>query len=170
MSLVGDIARTYRAPARVVGEKMAGATEASVLKLMWTGCLLVFIAYAPVAARAAHLDPAMSLTDRLIGAFVAWLIFAPLPLYGLAALGGLAARAFGGRGPWLGARLALVWALVAAGPLWLLWGLMAGFTGPESPAAAAAALLALTALAIFWIAGLRNTQWPPSARQEKAHV
>ena len=46
-----------------------------------------------------------------------YLFVAPLLFYGLAALLHLAARAFGGRGGYLGARSALFWAALLGGPI-----------------------------------------------------
>jgi hypothetical protein len=81
------------------------------------------------------------------------LFVAPLGLYAIAAFSHLVARLLGGQGTWYGARMALFWALLAAAPLWLLWGLVAGLIGP-GPALSATGVVALGAFLAIWIAGL----------------
>ena len=80
-------------------------------------------------------------------------------LYALAALSHLVARAAGARGTWYDARLALFWALLAASPLWLLNGLVAGFVGPglQQDIVGGVALLAFLAL---WLRGLWALEFP----------
>jgi hypothetical protein len=93
-------------------------------------CLLVFVSQWPVLSRQAYLDPSVPLDARMGGALMAWLFIVPLAAYVMAAASHLLAKVGGGRGTWFGARLALFWALLAASPLWLLNGLVAGFIGP----------------------------------------
>ena len=88
------------------------------------------------------------------GTLMAWLFIAPLILYAVAALSHLAGRAFG-RGPGgYGARIALFWALLAAAPVMLLWGLTAGFVGPGIELNLVG-LLWLGVFGWFWAAGYR---------------
>jgi hypothetical protein len=125
-----EILRSWRAPRRAMRRQLAAATEARALAYLIAGCGLVFVAQWPRLAREAHVAPEVPLDARIGGALIGWLGLAPLLLYGLAALSHLAARALGGRGSWLGARMALAWSLLAAAPLVLLQGLVAGFLGP----------------------------------------
>jgi hypothetical protein len=92
----------------------------------------------------------------------AWGAVAPLAGYGLAALVHLAARAFGGRGGFLGARAALFWSGLAVSPAVLAIGVAGAFaaslTGRVVPQVA---WLAYPALALWvWIfaASLAETE------------
>ncbi len=154
MSVINDIARTYRAPREVLRKKLeVGQREDRALATLVAACLLVFVAQWPLLARQAHLKPDVPLDARLGGALLAWLFIAPLAAYVMAAATRLAARLFGGRGNWFGARLALFWALLAASPLWLLNGLVAGLVGP-GPALSLVGAVAFGVFLVFWGAGL----------------
>ena len=87
----------------------------------------------------------------------------PLMAYGLAGLSHLVARAFGGRGSWYSARLALFWTLLATTPAWLLHGLVAGFIGP-GPALQAVGGLLLVAFLTIWSLTLREAERAPEAQ------
>ena len=88
-----------------------------------------------------------------------WLFIAPLALYAIAALSHLIARALGGQGSWYSARLALFWSLLAASPLWLLNGLVAGFIGPGLQLGLTSAI-ALAVFLIFWGLSLIEAEKP----------
>jgi hypothetical protein len=149
-----DIARTYRAPRQVLREKLAaGPREERALATLMGACFLVFVSQWPALSRQAWLDPEVPLDARLGGALMGWLFIAPMAAYVMAAATHVAARLIGGRGSWFGARLALFWALLAASPLWLLNGLVAGFIGP-GPALNLVGLAAVTAFLVFWGARL----------------
>jgi len=153
MPLTRDIAATYRGPGAVIGRLLdAGQREDRALAILMAGCALVFVAQWPPLARQAHLEQT-DLNPLLGGALMAWLFVAPLLLYALAALTHLAARPFGGRGNWFGARLALFWALLASAPLILLHGLVAGLVGDGLGLKIVGALWLVT-FTWFWIAGL----------------
>ena len=154
MPVSTDIVRTYRAPRQVLRQKLAGGVrEDRALATLMAGCFLVFLSQFPVLSRQAHLDPSVPLDARLGGALMAWLFIAPVAAYVMAAASHLFARLFGGRGTWFGARLALFWALLAASPLWLLNGLVAGFVGPGT-ALNLAGVVAVGAFLVFWGVGL----------------
>jgi hypothetical protein len=159
-----DIVRTYRAPRRVVREKLAnGAREDRALATLMGGCFLVFVSQWPLLSRQAYLDPSIPLDARMGGALMAWLFIAPVAAYVMAAASHLLAKVFGGRGTWFGARLALFWALLAASPLWLLNGLVAGFIGP-GPALNLVGVIAAGAFVVFWGAGLWEAERGRGAR------
>lgn len=163
MSVTLDILRSYSAPRRTLRRRIrATGREAQALAVLMAGCAVMFVAQWPVAARMAHEDGSIPLDARLGGALMGWVIIAPLAFYALAALAHLAARVFGGRGDWLGARAATFWALLASGPLWLLNGLTAGFVGP-GVAANITGTLATLALLGFWALGIRVAGWPEEA-------
>lgn len=154
MALVLDMARSLRAPRRVIrGLAAAGVREPWLLMVLMLACALVFVAQWPRLARAAHLDPSIPLDARLAGALFAWVFLAPLFFYGMAALMTLALWLVR-RVPGASVRLALFWALLVASPLMLLQGLMAGVIGPGLPAALAAMAAAGVFVAVL-IAGLR---------------
>lgn len=159
MSVTGDILATYRRPGPVMRRLIAaGQREDRALAMLMAACILVFVAQVPQLARQAHLaEPPL---EMLLGAsLLAWLMMAPLMLYGLAALSHLAARALGGRGDWYGARLALFWALLASSPVLLVHGLVAGLVG-SGPARTGAGALWLAVFLWFWIAGLAQAERP----------
>lgn len=157
MSLLGNIVASYRAPGAVVARLLAqGPREDRALALCMGGCVAMFVAQWPRLSREAFLtggDLQMMLGGTLMGV----VFILPLALYGLAGLSRLLARAFGGRGSGYGARLALFWALVAAMPVMLLHGLVAGFIGP-GPAKGAVGLAWLLVFLWIWLSGLRRAE------------
>ena len=154
MPVTRDIAATYRGPGAVMRRLLAaGPREDRALAILMGACLLVFIAQWPAISRRAHLED-LELNALLAGALFGWLFIAPLGLYLLAALSHLVAKAFGGKGGWYGARLALFWSLLASTPLILLNGLVAGFIGKG----AALSIVGLAWFGVFlwfWMASLK---------------
>ncbi len=143
MSAVSDIVATYGGPRRVVRRILqAGVREERALVILMAGCVVVFVAQWPRLARQAH-EQGQELNPLLGGALFAWLFVMPLVLYTLALISHWVLRILGGKGQPFGARIALFWALLASGPIMLLWGLTAGFVGPGS---------ALTLVGVVWIA------------------
>ena len=154
MSIALDIARTYRAPREILRRRAAPpASEPRALAVLMAGCLVMFVAQWPVLSRAAWEDPSIPLDARLGGALFGWMIIAPLAFYALAGVTHLVARLLRGIGTWYEARMALFWALLASGPLWLLNGLMLGFLG-QGAAATLIGAVAGVAFLVFWGAGL----------------
>ena len=98
----------------------------------------------------------------LAGALFGILFILPLIMYGLSFLSYLVMRVFGARQDGYGARLALFWALLAASPVMLLWGLVAGFIGPGTQLTAVGFLWVIAFL-WFWIAGLKQAGWGEQA-------
>lgn len=127
-----------------------GVNEGRALAILMGACAMIFVAQCPRLARAAHLDPSVPLDARMGVTLFALLFMAPLVFYGVAAISHLVARAFGGRGTWYGARLALFWALICAVPAMLLHGLVAGLIGPGVPATVVGIAVA-AAFAVLWI-------------------
>lgn len=160
MALTTDILASYRSPRRVMRRKLAaGAGEDVALFYLLVACALIFVAQWPVLSRQAFEDPSVPLSARLGGALMAWLFIAPLLMYLLAALSHLLARAFGGAGRYVDARLALFWALLAAAPLWLLNGLVAGFIGP-GPELTIVGAIALAGFGTIWLLSLIEAERP----------
>lgn len=153
MALTTDILASYRRPGAVVRRRAGGPVrEDRALVTVMVACGLIFVAQWPRLSREAFLT-GQDFDVLLGGALLGWLFLMPLVLYALAALSHLLARLMGGQGTWFGARMALFWALLAASPLWLLWGLVAGFVGP-GVALNLVGLVALAAFLAIWMAGL----------------
>ena len=153
MPVTTDIVAAYRGPRTVFRRLLAmGANEGRALAIVMAGCAVFFISEWPRLAREAHLTGA-ELNPMLGGSLLAWIIIMPLVLYLLAALAHICARLIGGRGSFYGARLALFWALLAAAPLLLLHGLVAGFIGP-GPQLTLVGVLWCAVFLWFWISGM----------------
>ncbi|WP_102223123.1 YIP1 family protein [Acidimangrovimonas sediminis] len=157
MSLVGDIAESYRAPGRVALRKLGqGVREDRALAWLMLACFLIFVSEWPGLSRAAHLAPSVTFDQRLGGALMSTLFLLPVIAYALAALAHLVARALGGQGSWYGARLALFWAMLAISPLMLLNGVVAGLVGDGSGPRVLGWIVA-AAFLWLWLGGLRAT-------------
>lgn len=154
MAVTTDIAASFRGPGVVLRRILAQpASESRALAFLMGGCGVMFVARWPALARQAHLQDE-DLNMLLGGTLLAVIFFVPLILYALAFLVGLTARAFGSSMTGYGSRVALFWALLAASPLMLLNGLVAGFIGP-GPALTLVGLLWVVAFVLFWSKGLR---------------
>ena len=168
MSVVRDIALSWRAPGAVMRRHLAGGVrEDRALITLMAACLLLFVAQWPGLARAAFEAPEVPLDARLAGALMAMLFVAPPVFYALAALSHLIARAMfarraGAPGGFGAARMALFWALLAVTPGALFQGLVAGFVGP-GPVATGTGLVVLAAFLAIWGACLRVAELEPPA-------
>jgi hypothetical protein len=153
MSVLRDIAATYRGPAAVLRRRLsAGEREDRALAVLMAGCVLLFVAQWPRLAREAY-ETGAELDMLMGGSLMALVFILPLLLYGIAALGRIIAGVFGGKGGYHATRMALFWALLAAAPVFLLNGLTEGFLG-QGPQTALTGLLALAVFLWFWLAGL----------------
>lgn len=158
MAAVDDILRSYRAPASVVGAHLARTrSEPRLFTLLFAALVVIFVGQWPRLARVAFEAPDQPLPALMLGTALALGAMVPV-FYGLAALGTLGARLFGGRGDFYGGRLALFWALLAVSPLMLLQGLVQGFIGP-GPQLLLVSLGVFGAYMAFWGVGLRVTQF-----------
>lgn len=158
MPVSSDMVATYRGPGRVMRRLLAmGENEGRALAILMGGCILVFIAQWPRLARQAHVDE-VDLNPLMGGALMAWLFIAPLMLYTIALISHWIAKLFGGRGTGFGARLALFWSFLAATPLMLLHGLVAGFIGP-GPGLMWVGALWCAVFLLFWALSLREAEW-----------
>lgn len=130
MSLVGNLARTWRRPAQVVHELDGqGLREPQVLFFALLACGLIYVAQWPGLSRAAAIDPSVTFEQRMGGALFAVMFLLPLVLYGLAGALQLVLRVFAGPVQGLRVRLALFWALLSVTPLMLLQGGLMAFLG-----------------------------------------
>ena len=103
-----------------------GITEERLLAYVAFACFMAFLGGLPLALETARLSGMeLSVPALVAGRFVAFVFFAPLFLYGLAAVSHLFSRwAFGGQGDYPTARMALFWALVLGVPLGLFQALI----------------------------------------------
>ena len=153
MAVSDDIVATYRGPARVMRRLLSGDRhEARALAYLIAALALAFVAQWPALARAAHLQPEVVLTQRMVAALLAALAAVPA-CYAIAAAGHLLARALGGRGDFFGARMALFWAMLAVAPVVLLHGLVRAFIGPGLQASLSG-IVVFAVFMWFWIAGM----------------
>jgi hypothetical protein len=158
MSVAADILALWRRPRETFRAKLAeGPREDRALAVLMGASALYFIAQWPQHARAAHLDPSVPLDARIGGALMGAVFLLPLVAYGVAALSHLVARAGGGRGTHAGARLALFWAMLATAPAMLLYGAVAGLSGPGA-LAATIGLGVFLAFLWLWITLLRTAE------------
>lgn len=130
MAVISDIVKSWRNPRAVILQHLQSrATEPFAVSLLVAFLVLAFVAQWPNMSRGAYLQPDAPLTQRMLAAGLALLASIPL-WYGLAALSHMVARRFGGKGSYLGARLALFAALLSVAPLMLVQGMISGFAGP----------------------------------------
>ena len=153
MAATQDIVATYRGPGRVVSRLLGqGVREDRALIILMLGCLIFFVAQTPRLAREAF-ETGEELNGLLAASLMALVFIAPLIFYLIAGLVYLLARLLGLGLSGYGARLSLFWALLAASPVILLWGLTAGFVGPGIELSLVGAIWCGVFL-WFWIAGL----------------
>ena len=158
MAVTTEIVRSWRSPRTAIRRQLgAGIGEARALAYLMAGCGLIFVAQWPRLSREAHLNPEVPFEALVAGALQGIILILPLLLYAIAALSHLVALPFGGRGSWLGARLALFWTLLATAPLFLLHGLVAGFIGPGMAMNATGLLLAVAFIG-HWVLALAEVE------------
>jgi len=166
MPVSTDIVASWRRPGRVMRRLLdMGRREDRALMVLMLACGLMFVGQWPLIAREEALmpDQGAPLQARLAITFFAWLMIWPIALYALGGLTHLLARAVGGRGSYFSARLALFWALLAATPAWLFYGMVAGFIGP-GPAANVAGVLWAVVFLLIWGISLREAEREPEAQ------
>ncbi len=123
MSLIQDIAQSYRTPAKVMQAQIdRGITDAQTLFYAILFGLMNLLANYPRAA-ANTADPDI-LAGMMGGLFIANIFFLPLMLYGFAGLAHLTIlKFFKGQGSWVASRRAFVWSAVVTIPFILIGGL-----------------------------------------------
>lgn len=150
MAVVSDIVQSWLSPRLVMARHLQRhPTEGFAFSVLVAFLLLAFVAQWPVLTRAAYLQPEAGLTQRMVAAGLALLASIPL-WYGLAGLSHLVAQRLGGMGGYLGARLALFWALLSVAPLMLLHGILSGFAG-SGALATGAGIIILGGFSYLWL-------------------
>ncbi|KPA22536.1 hypothetical protein shim_08210 [Shimia sp. SK013] len=153
MPVVRDIAATYRGPHKVVARLLAmGEREDRAFVILMAACVVTFIGQWPRLAREAHVT-GQELNPLLGGTLMAWLFIAPLLAYALAFAIHFVFRALRRKQTPYGSRVALFWAMLAASPLILLHGLVAGFIG-EGIQLSIVGLVWLVCFLWFWMSGM----------------
>jgi ABC-type multidrug transport system fused ATPase/permease subunit len=158
MAVTSEILATYRGPGRVMARLMSdGPREDRALAILLGACVVMFIARWPSISREAFLageEP----QARMAGALMGVVFILPLLSYVVALLSQGVIRLFGRKATGYSTRVALFWALLAASPLTLLAGLVAGFIGQGVELTITGALWFAVFL-WFWIAGLKQAGW-----------
>ena len=158
MSVTNDIVATYRGPRAVIRRFLdKGRREDQALIFVLIGCVLIFVAIAPYQSREAHLNPDVPLQARLYWSAFFCIFILPFVFYVVAAFSHALAKGMGGQGSFFSARMALFWSVLAASPMWLFMGLLAGFIGP-SPGLTAVSLIAFAVFLLFWVQTLREAE------------
>jgi hypothetical protein len=130
MSVTADIVQGWLRPKAVMRQHLARpVSEPFAFSLLVAFLVLAFVSLWPFMSRLSLQQPQVPMVQRLVGAGLALLASIPF-WYGVAALSHWLAKAFGGRGSFYRARLALFVALVVVTPAMLLQGLVAGVIGP----------------------------------------
>lgn len=159
MSVLRDIRQTYRGPRQVMRRLLAiGKREDRALAIVMGACALMFVFSWPQIARKAHLEGS-DMQMEIGGALMGWIFIMPLALYVIGWLSHLIAKLFRGQGDGYGARLALFWALLAASPVALLWGLTRGLVGPGIEEQVVG-ILWFVCFVWFWLSGLIEAERP----------
>lgn len=137
MSVVRNIALTYRSPRAVMSAMMArGVPEPQVLFFGLLACGLVFMSQWPVLSRAAVLDPSVTFEQRMGGALFGIMFLLPLLLYGVAGILQLILRMTAGPVAGVNVRLVLFWSLLSITPLMLVQGGLTAFLGATAAVSA----------------------------------
>ncbi len=130
MSLVRNIARSYRDPGGVVSQLARGdIREPQVLFFGLLACGLIFVAQWPVLSREATLDTSVTFEQRMGGALFAVMFVLPLLLYAIAGLLQFGLRLFSRSVNGLHVRLAFFWTLLSVTPLMMIERGMSAFLG-----------------------------------------
>lgn len=162
MSLVGNIVRAYRAPAKTFGVQMVRAGEERILLFIFLFSFLSFVSRLPeLMLINMNTGGETPLFARVAAMFVASVFMAPLMMYLLAALSHLVMRLFGGRGTWRLARLALAWAALVSAPLVLISGILKVFV--PGPLFMVVTLLTAVVFLWQWAISLRAAEFPPES-------
>ncbi len=190
MALVNDITGSYRRPRSVFAGLLArGADDKTGLVFLLLAMALGFVSELPGVSRDANLpNPELeaaiaaerddvrpiegvevpeAMVDAKFSALLSaeimvWFLILPLVFYGVAMVGHLVAKLFGGKPDTTASRLALFWALVVAVPLKLFHGLVGGMIGP-GPALTAVGFLWFALLMWNWSMNLRVAGWEARA-------
>ncbi|MEM6589375.1 MAG: YIP1 family protein [Pseudomonadota bacterium] len=190
MAVTLDILATYRRPGRVISRILdRGADHRHAFAFLAVGSVLAFVAQLPRLTRLAReSDPefeaaivaeagevrqidSVQVPEAMVdakfealmsGALMGWIFIMPLILYALAWLSLLLVRLIKGRMTGAQACVVLFWAFLAAIPVFLFQGLIAGFVGPGA-ALNTVSLVWFALFVWFWFSGIRVAAWEKAA-------
>lgn len=173
MGVASDIPRAWISPARVMADRLRqGPDDRVAFIYVAVASVLGFVAQLPALVRKSRTpDPEFeaalmaeagagriltvpeNLADAkfealVSGALMGWIFIVPLVLYAVALVSHWVARAVGGKGTALGARVALFWSFLVITPGLLLAGLTTGFVGPGVQASLVGMI---TVSAFLWV-------------------
>jgi hypothetical protein len=153
MAVTSDILRTWTRPSAVIRDHLAlGPREDRALVFLMAGCFVLFIARLPQFARTAN-ETGLGIERDVAYGLFGTMFLLPLILYALALVSFVLTRPLLPALTPTSARLTLFWALLAASPAALFYGLVAGFIGPGSQMTLAG-LIWVAAFGVFWLSGL----------------
>jgi Na+/H+-dicarboxylate symporter len=159
MALTRDIVAMWRRPGTVWDRLIAaGRREDLALTHALVGGVVHFIAASPAAARTSYIDPAVPVEARLFWQALLFVFVLPLIVWLCTMLVGGIAGLLGRRQLGYQLRLTLFWSLLAAAPMALLLGLVAGLIGPGGQMQLVAGLW-IVAFGGFTIMGLIRPNW-----------
>ncbi|WP_116131597.1 YIP1 family protein [Tropicimonas sp. IMCC34043] len=165
MAVTSEILRSYRAPRKVMRRLLAAAErddrpEARALAYLFLGCLIIFLSQLPSLVSFHAVSADAPPVEALVGVtFFSWMFVWPLLFYLLAAIVHLIARAFGGKGSFSRARVALFWTVLAVSPLMLLRGAVESVAGQGGALAVLDGAIAL-AFCALWAVSLIEAEAP----------
>jgi hypothetical protein len=125
--------------------------ESRLLAYAMGVCLALFLGRLPALLYAPRGSLEGGLAAHVTMSLVSILFFLPLFLYGVAALVGIVARAFGGTGGWYETRLATFWGLLVAAPLQLTAALASNALSLTGVSVAGIATSVAAGLVAAWI-------------------
>lgn len=162
MALTQDIFATYRGPGRIMARFLGqGRNEVRALLFALIAGVLMFVAVTPYQAREAQLDPEVPLQARMYWSAFFYILIVPILIYLVAALVWVLARIARRGITGYHIRFTLIWALLAATPVTLVLGLVAGFVGP-GPALQITGLIWVAIFGWFWASGLLQAEGAPA--------
>ncbi|WP_071675403.1 hypothetical protein [Nioella nitratireducens] len=167
MAVSWEILRSYRAPREVMRRLMAATErdprpEARGFIYLMVGCLIIYLSQVPdLVMQGTGAEGEAPMDARLAITFFAWIFVWPLLFFALAGISHLVARALGGAGQGINARLALFWSVLAVSPLFLLRAL-AGLAGNAQAQMAMSVIVAVAFVAI-WSLSLIEAERPEGA-------
>ncbi len=157
---MSDIVTSWRSPRSVIARHLQHrASESFAFSLLVAFLILAFVALWPNMSRKSFLYPEVPLAQRMLAAGLALLASIPL-WYLVAALSRVLAQLLGGKGSYLGARLALFTALLSTAPLMLVQGALNGFLG-QGLLPYIAGLVVLGGFLYLWFSMLMEAETRP---------
>jgi hypothetical protein len=126
MSLVADIAASYRRPGQILQKRLTGAREADGLAILLFACLIAFVSQVPDMATRAQ-DQGVPTVGVFAGTLFAVFLIAPLMFYSLSIVIHLFLLVFLKWTNSFSTRYAVFWSLAVVSPLVLMLSALGAF-------------------------------------------